>query len=42
MYSDIMAACNVYLASGHTAITSVPMKVDMQKLVKTEIENCSK
>jgi hypothetical protein len=42
MYSDIMAACNLYLATGFMVITGVPMELDMKKLVKTEIGNCGK
>jgi hypothetical protein len=42
MYSNIMAACNLYLAKGFMAIASVPMELEMKKLVKTEIGNCSK
>jgi len=32
MYSDIMAAC-----TGYMAVTSIPMELDIKKLVKTEI-----
>jgi hypothetical protein len=41
-FKGIMAACNLYLATSYMAITSVPTEMDVKKLVKTEIGNCSK
>jgi hypothetical protein len=41
-FKGIMAACNQYLATSFMTITCVPTEMDMKKLVKTEIGNCSK